>query len=75
MTGSPPRPRRQLTRTQAQTLRAYLVEGSVKAAARSLQVPDATVRSRLHAARRRTGLPSLAHLAYWLDRESPRGPG
>jgi len=64
----PEAPARPITRTQEATLRAYLVTGSVKAAARSLEVPQATVRSRLHSARRRTGLPSLAHLAYWMDR-------
>jgi DNA-binding NarL/FixJ family response regulator len=66
--GPPLAPRRPLTHTQLATLRAYLAGGSIKAAARSLQVPEATVRSRLHSARRRTGLPSLAHLAYWVDR-------
>lgn len=69
MTGSSvPRPSGRITRTHADTIRAYLACGSVKAAAERLGVPEATVRSRLHAARRRSGLPTLAHLAYWIDR-------
>jgi hypothetical protein len=65
-----PRPAQPLTATQRQTLEAYLAHRGIKGAAAALEVPEATVRSRLHNARIRTGLPTVGHLLYWLNRPS-----
>lgn len=57
----------QLTRQQRDTLRILRESGWLyKRAAKRLNVPEATIRTRVHNMLRRTQLPDRAELAYWL---------
>jgi DNA-binding NarL/FixJ family response regulator len=57
---------RRPTRRQLEVLRAYIVAGSVAAAAYELGIGETTVRQHLSGLYRRTGCQNAAQAAYWL---------
>ena len=56
------------TRRQLEVLRAYIVAGSIAAAAYELGISETTARQHLSGLYRRTGLGNAAQAAYWLGR-------
>jgi hypothetical protein len=65
-------------RRQLEVLRAYIATGSITAAARELDIADATARQHLSGLYRRTGSLNVAQAAYRLgraDREIGRRSG
>jgi DNA-binding NarL/FixJ family response regulator len=63
-------PRGQPTRRQLEVLRAYIVAGSVAAAAHELGISETTARQHLSGLYRRTGCLNAAQAAFWLGRRS-----
>lgn len=60
--------RRPATAPGEAALRAYLLEGSIKEAAKALGLSEVSVRSRLARYYRRVGVANAAQAAYLLDR-------
>jgi DNA-binding NarL/FixJ family response regulator len=58
--------RQRPTRRQLEVLRAYILAGSVAAAAYELGISETTVRQHLSGLYRRTGCVNAAQAAYWL---------
>ena len=62
------RAEQQPTRRQLETLCAYIAAGSIKAAARQLDITETTARQNLSALYRRTGSLNAAQAAFLLGR-------